>query len=80
MEFLLGLFSAISAIPKIADAFKWFMSVCATWYISNVSHDALQKISDAAALAMKAETDEERFIAAQAWRDALKHKRAIGQL
>lgn len=67
--------SALVAIPQIAGYVQAFVSQIILWYVQNSTNQTLSQIADAAALASKATTDEERFAAAEAWRSALNRPR-----
>ena len=63
--------SALVAIPKIGDLVMKIISAVTLWYVQSQNNKVLQAISDAAALASRAVTDDDRYKAAQAWHDAL---------
>lgn len=71
MTIVSALVGLIRAIPIIDG---WFQSIL-TYYITTVQNDTLSKISDAAAFAARAKTDEERYEASEKWRLALAHVR-----
>jgi len=77
MSFIVSLLNALVAIPKIAGYVEAFASWVATWYVNRLKQEQLTKIIDAASLAARAETQEERYVAAEAWRTALSAPRII---
>lgn len=62
-------------IPKIGEIFLKLFSQIASWYCSIQTNENLKAISDAAAFAARAKTEEERFESSKRWRDALSHDR-----
>lgn len=72
---IMTILSALVAIPQIAGYVQAFVSQIILWYVQNSTNQTLSQIADAAALASKATTDEERFAAAEAWRSALNRPR-----
>lgn len=67
--------SALAAIPAILGYVEKFCSQVILWYVQRQNNTTLAKIADAAALAARATTDEERYAAAQAWQTALTRPR-----
>jgi hypothetical protein len=65
--------AAIKAIP-IVDS--WFRQIVAAWMQSQ-TRATLSDITDAASFAARAETDEQRYIAAEKWRQALSRSRVL---
>jgi hypothetical protein len=65
--------AAIKAIPIIDS---WFAQIVAAW-MQNQTRITLSEITDAASLAARAETDEQRYIAAEKWRQALSKTRIL---
>lgn len=74
---LLAIFRAIAATKALADYAKAFAAEIVLWYVERERADALSKIADAAALAARAQTDEERYHAAQKWQEALNRPRVF---
>lgn len=68
--FLLALLNALSAIPKIAEYLNQAVQTIMSWWISRQEKQVLSSISDAAAYAAHAQTDEERYEAASRWQRA----------
>lgn len=64
-------FQALAAIPTIITQMESLASAITLWYLNRQTTEQLQAISDAAALAGRATTDEERYAAAQNWRTVL---------
>lgn len=63
--------NALIAIPKIAGYVEEAAQEIVLWYVGRQQAATLSAIADAAALASRATTDEERYAAAQAWQTAL---------
>jgi hypothetical protein len=68
---ILAVLNAIAAIPAIAKYFEEAMAAIVGWYVARQQAETLGMIADAAALAARAVTDEDRYQAAKAWQDAL---------
>jgi len=66
---------ALIALPKIGSLVSLAVEQIVTWYILKQNRDTYAAIADAAALAMRAKTDEDRFIAAESWRAVLTRAR-----
>lgn len=75
IAFILTLFDALAAIPKILGFLESFAGAISYWLIQRSTHETLSQISDAAALAARANSTEERLAAAQKWHDALSRPR-----
>lgn len=71
MTVISAILSIIKAIPTVDS---WFQQLMAA-YVLQQQAETLSAISDAAALAARATTDEERFAAALAWKNALSRPR-----
>ncbi len=69
------LLNALVAIPQIASLVESFASAVTLWFCQRAQTQTLQAISDAAALAARAQSDEERYASAQAWQAALSRPR-----
>lgn len=69
--------SFLAAIPKIGEMVNLAVAQVVLWYVGQAKADTISAISDAAALASRASTDEERYQAAEAWRKALSRTRYI---
>lgn len=72
---LLAILNALVAIPKIAGYVEQAAAAITLWYVGRQQAQTLSQIADAAALAAKAETDADRYKAADAWASALKRPR-----
>ena len=72
---VVAIFKAIAAIPAIAGYCEKFAQAIMMWYIERQKNETLAKIADAAALAARANTKEERHAALNAWADALSRPR-----
>lgn len=59
------------AIPVVQTLLNEALQAIVGWWMDRQEKETLSKIIDAASLAAKAETPDERFKAAQAWRAAL---------
>jgi phosphosulfolactate phosphohydrolase-like enzyme len=75
ITFVFSLFTALANIKAIAEYVDKFASAVALWYVQRQQSSTLAAISDAAALASRAQTDEDRYKAAKAWQDALSRPR-----
>lgn len=75
IEFLLGLFTAISSVATLAGYAKQFAEGIVLWYVQNAKQETLISIADAAAYAARAKTQEDRFEAAKRWQEALSKPR-----
>jgi hypothetical protein len=75
IAFVTSLLTALANIRAIAELVNKFAGAVTLWYVQNQKSKTLSAISDAAALSARAKTQEERFNAAQAWRDALSRPR-----
>lgn len=56
-------------------AVEHFTSAVVLWYVERAKNETLSAISDAAALAARAQTDEDRYAVSSAWRSALSRTR-----
>lgn len=75
IAFVTALFTALSSIAAIAKYVEEFASAVSIWYINRQQTETLAKIADAAALASRAKTQEERFEAAKQWQKVLSRPR-----
>ena len=75
IAFITGLFNALAAIPALINAVESFASAVTLWYCQRATNATLQAIANAAALAAHAQTDADRYAAAQAWQTALSKPR-----
>lgn len=72
---IIAILNALIAIPKIAGYVEDLAAAITQWYVARQTSQTLGMIADAAALAARAETDDDRYKAAQAWVDALSRDR-----
>lgn len=70
-----SILSALAAIPQILGYVETFAGAVTAWYIERQKSETLSLIADAAALAARAQTDDDRYKAAEAWRVALSRPR-----
>ena len=73
MTFITALIAVIKAIPALESLFQSLISE----YVRGQTASTLSKIADAAALAARATTDEERYAASAAWQLALQRTRQL---
>lgn len=69
--------SALIALPGIANAIWKLVSAITLWYVQQQTNETLAAIADAAAFAARAQTDADRYTAAQMWRTALSKPRVV---
>ena len=82
MPFLLWLpklLDALVSIPKIGDMVSAAISSIVEWWVSQQTAETMAKVSDAAAMAARAQTREDRHAALDKWRDALSRPRVVAQ-
>lgn len=72
---ILAILNALAAIPAILGYVEKFASAVTLWYISRQNNLTLSAISDAAALAARANSEDERYAAAQKWQEVLSRPR-----
>ena len=77
MAFIKSFLDALVAIPKIVSYVEAIAAGVSAWYIARQKTEVLKNIQDAAALAIRAKTTEERFQAAAKWQEVLDSKRYI---
>lgn len=75
IAFVAGLFTALANIRALASLIEEFAGAVTLWYVQRQESKTLSMISDAAALAAKANSQEERYEAAKKWQDALSRPR-----
>lgn len=68
-----GIIAFIKAVPVIES---WFQSLIAAYMAAQTSA-TLSAIADAAALGARAQTDSDRYAAAQKWQEALSRSRQL---
>lgn len=76
MGLIFSLFTALANIKAIAGYIETFASAVTGWYVQKQTTETLSQISDAAAFAARAKTDDDRYQAAEKWRVALSRPRA----
>lgn len=74
-----GILSALAAIPKILGYVESFAAAVTLWFVQRQNNATLAEIADAAAMAVRAETDEDRYKSAEAWQRALSRPRVSPQ-
>ena len=72
---IVSILNALTAIPQILGYVEAFAAAVTGWYVQRQKAETLSKIADAAALAARAQTDQDRYAAAQAWQVALARPR-----
>jgi hypothetical protein len=72
---VLTILNALIAIPKIAGYIEAFAAAVTNWYVQRQTSQTLAAIANAADLAASAQTQEQRYAAAQAWETALSRPR-----
>ena len=73
----MSVFSAIVGLIKAIPIVDGWMQQLVALYVTQQTAATLQGIVDAAAMAARAKTDEERYVAADAWRIALSKSRQL---
>lgn len=69
---VMAILNALVAIPQIASYVEQAVAAATLWWVQRQQAQTLSSIADAAALAAKAQTDEDRYKATDAWANALK--------
>lgn len=77
LSFIPLVLNALVAIPKIGDMVMSAVSAVVLWWANKQTSETLADIIDAANLASRAQTQEERFAAAAAWQKALSRPKEI---
>ena len=72
---VLAILNALVAIPKIAGYIEDLAAAITSWYVQRQTTQTLAAIANAADLAASAQTQEQRYAAAQAWEAALSRPR-----
>lgn len=67
--------NALVSIPKIAGYVEQAVQAIVMWYVQTSTKETLSAISDVAAVAARAKTDEDRYASALAWKSALSRPR-----
>lgn len=70
-----AILSALAAIPQILGYVETFASAVTLWWVQRQNSQTLAMIADAASLAARAETSDDRFKASDAWAAVLKRPR-----
>lgn len=73
--FIGSLFTALANIKVIGGYLEDFAAAVTMWWVQRQKTETLALVADAAALGAKAENDEERYKATDAWALALKRPR-----
>ena len=79
MPWLTQLLDVLIAIPKIGEMVSAAVSFLVQWWSNRQTAETMAKVADAAAMAARAKTQEERYAAAEAWRGALSRPRVVSQ-
>lgn len=77
MALVISILNALAAIPSILGYVEKFATAVTEWWVNRQTSETLSQIADAAALASRAQSDEDRYKAAEAWRVALSRDRFI---
>lgn len=77
MPWLIPLLNAIAAIPVLVNYLNQAVQTIIVWYVGKQKQDTLAQIADAAAWSARANSDDERYAAAQKWREALSRPRSV---
>ncbi len=70
-----ALLDALVAIPKIGAMVTSACGAIASWWVQRQTQATLADIANAAALTARAQTDADRYAAADAWQKALQNSR-----
>ena len=62
-------------IPRLAGIVEQLCAAVSAWYLSRQRAETYRQIIDAAALSAKAESQDDRYKALEAWRTALSRER-----
>ena len=76
-DFFLGLFNALGNIKALAGLLESIYTAAIVMYAKNATKDTLSKIADAAAMQARAENQDDRYKALDAWRAALSRPRQL---
>ncbi len=76
IPFLYSIFQAIAAVPALVSGCEQFASALTLWLVQRSNNETMQKIADAASLQAHAQSDADRYTAAQAWQAALSRPRS----
>ena len=79
MSWLPQLLEALISIPKIGDMVSAAIDSIVQWWAARQTAETMAKVSDAAAMAARAKTQEDRHAALDKWRDALSRPRVVAQ-
>ena len=75
VAFLLALFNAIAAVPSMLKFAEEFAAAITLWFVQRANNETNKLIVDAAAMAARASTQEERYAAVEKWKEALSRTR-----
>ena len=79
MSTFIAILNALAAIPALLGFVESFAQAIVLWWVQRQTGQTLSLIADAAALAARASTDEERYASAEAWQKALSRPRVTAQ-
>jgi hypothetical protein len=77
IDFAVSIFNALAVIPQLVTWLESFAAGVVLWYVNRANGQVLKEIADAAALASRAHSKEERLAALRLWRDALAKPRVL---
>jgi hypothetical protein len=77
IDFAVSIFNALAVIPQLLGWLQSFAAGVVLWYVQSANNDTLKEIADAAALASRANSKEDRLAALHAWRTALARPRIL---
>lgn len=75
IAFVTSLLNGLAAIPLIVGYVESFAQAVITWWVARQNTATLALVADAAALAARAQTTEDRLNADLAWQTALSQPR-----
>lgn len=73
-SFITTLLGVVIALPKIGEQVKQIVGLVVAWWMSIQDEKTAHAIADAAAFALRAKTQEERYEASERWKAALSRK------
>ncbi len=74
---VIAFLNAIIAVPKIGALVMDFIGALTSWYVQKQTRETQGLIADAAALGARAQTQEDRYVCAEAWQKALSRSRSL---
>jgi hypothetical protein len=72
---IITILEALIALPKIGSLIMAICGQISQWWISKQKKDTLELLNEAMIATMRAQTDEDRYKAAEAWQLALSRSR-----